>query len=199
MNKAITTVLVTGATIAGVAGVLVLNPTVPSVGSAADSEERPTLAEQDRSAGTSGGTEDPEEFDSDEDSSDEDSSDEDDLTSTDQDEESGRSTSGQSQQATTAGGTSYTGTSYTGSSYQSPWGAMQVSISVSDGQITDIQWEQIPLGDGHSSRINSYAAPLLVDQALAAQSASVDGVSGATYTTEGFRTSLQSAIQKAGL
>ena len=76
---------------------------------------------------------------------------------------------------------------------------MQVSITVSGGKITDIQWEQVPQSDGHSYRINSYAAPLLVEQGLQAQSASVDGVSGATYTTEGFRTSLQSAIKKAGL
>lgn len=86
----------------------------------------------------------------------------------------------------------------TGDAYASPYGPMQVAVTVADGQITEVEWLALPT-DHHSTRINDYAAPLLVEQALAAQSAEVDGVSGATYTTEGFRISLESAIREAGL
>ena len=75
---------------------------------------------------------------------------------------------------------------------------MQVEISVADGKITDITWLQLP-SDGHSERINESAAPTLVEEGLAAQSADVASVTGATYTSKGFTTSLQSAMTKADL
>lgn len=87
---------------------------------------------------------------------------------------------------------------YTGTAYDTPWGPVQVQATIGGGQILDITWLSYPM-DRRSQRINSSAAPMLVEQALSAQSANVDGVSGATYTSEGFIVSLQSAMDQAGI
>lgn len=63
--------------------------------------------------------------------------------------------------------------------------------------ITDITVPQYPNGGGRDQAINSVALPNLVQQALAAQSANIDMVSGATYTSTGFIQSLQSALDQA--
>ncbi len=75
---------------------------------------------------------------------------------------------------------------------------MQVEATIQDGVIVDITWISLP-ADRHSQRINDYAGPALVEEALAAQSAQVDTISGATWTSEGFRYSLQSILTEAGL
>ena len=106
-----------------------------------------------------------------------------------------------SAQATTdsaTGASSATSGTFQGDTYNSPYGPMQVEISVADGKITDITWLQLP-SDGHSERINESAAPTLVEEGLAAQSADVASVTGATYTSKGFTTSLQCAMTKADL
>ena len=87
---------------------------------------------------------------------------------------------------------------FTGDTYQSPYGPMQVQVTVAAGAITDIHWVQLPQ-DRHSEQINSFAAPHLIQEALAAQSAQVDSVSGASYTSAGFAQSLQSALDQAGV
>jgi uncharacterized protein with FMN-binding domain len=79
------------------------------------------------------------------------------------------------------------------------YGPVQVSITVSGGQITAVDALQLPGGDRRSSQISSRAEPMLQSEALQAQSASIDGVSGATYTSEGYAQSLQSALDAAGL
>lgn len=102
-----------------------------------------------------------------------------------------------SETTTTSGTTGTSGTkTVTGTAASSPYGDMQVKATITNGRITDITWVQLP-GDGHSMRINNYAAPLLVQEALQAQSYQVDAVSGATYTSQGFKKSLQSALTKA--
>ncbi|VEG27179.1 FMN-binding protein [Actinomyces howellii] len=112
--------------------------------------------------------------------------------------------SGSAQTSAQATTDSATGTSsgasgtFQGETYESPYGPMQVEITVADGTITEITWIQLP-SDGHSERINESAAPTLVEEGLAAQSADVASVSGATYTSEAFTTSLQSAMTQAGL
>ena len=53
--------------------------------------------------------------------------------------------------------------------------------------------------DSRSARINEFAAPALVEEALTIQSADVDTISGATWTSEGFRYSLQSILEQSGL
>jgi uncharacterized protein with FMN-binding domain len=87
----------------------------------------------------------------------------------------------------------------TGSSISTRYGNVQLKVTVSGGKITDITAVQLPSGDPKSSEISSYAAPQLRQSALTAQSANVNVVSGATYTSDGYRTALQSALDTAGL
>lgn len=89
-------------------------------------------------------------------------------------------------------------TKYTGPLAADPFGNVQVQITVSSGKIVDVAALALPVG-GHSGRISNYVAPILRTQALAAQSASIDGVSGATYTSQAYAASLQGALDQAGL
>jgi uncharacterized protein with FMN-binding domain len=76
---------------------------------------------------------------------------------------------------------------------------VQLKVTVSGGKITTVQPVQLPSSDPKSYEISSYAAPQLQQSALTKQSANVDVVSGATYTSDGYKTALQSALDKAGL
>ena len=76
---------------------------------------------------------------------------------------------------------------------------VQVTATVKGSTITDVTAIASPNGDGQSARISAYAIPQLQQQAVAAQSASISGVSGASYTSQGFEQSLQSALAQAGL
>ncbi|MEU9743599.1 FMN-binding protein [Micromonospora chersina] len=87
----------------------------------------------------------------------------------------------------------------TGSVAQTRWGPVQVRITVSNGKITDVTAVQVPDGNHRDQEINDYAVPILRQAALAAQSARIDTVSGATVTSDGYRESLQSAIDAAHL
>lgn len=86
---------------------------------------------------------------------------------------------------------------FAGSSVFVNYGTVQVEITVVDGKITDARALQAPTG--RSDRFTQYALPVLRQQTLAAQSASIQGASGASYTSWGWFTSLQVAIVKAGL
>jgi uncharacterized protein with FMN-binding domain len=70
-------------------------------------------------------------------------------------------------------------------------------VTLSDGKITDVRALQYPDGNDRDQEINSYALPELHDQVLAAQSADIDGVSGATVTSLGYTQSLQAALDAA--
>jgi uncharacterized protein with FMN-binding domain len=70
---------------------------------------------------------------------------------------------------------------------------------VTGGKITDVTAVQYPNGNGRDQQINSYALPVLAQEALSAQSAQIDHVSGATVTSDGYVQSLQSAIDQANL
>jgi uncharacterized protein with FMN-binding domain len=78
------------------------------------------------------------------------------------------------------------------------YGNVQLKVTISGGKITDITPLQLPETDPKSAAISSYAAPLLRQSALSRQSAAIDLVSGATYTSEGYKSALQSALDKAG-
>jgi uncharacterized protein with FMN-binding domain len=65
-------------------------------------------------------------------------------------------------------------------------------------RITAVTAIEFPSGDSRSAQINAAAIPTLEKQTLTAQSAAIDGVSGASYTSVGFIESLQSALAKAG-
>jgi uncharacterized protein with FMN-binding domain len=84
-----------------------------------------------------------------------------------------------------------------GSIAQTIWGPVQVQVVIAGGRITDIQAIQYPNGNGRDYEINSYALPQLHDQVIAAQSANIDGVSGATVTSQGYIASLQAALDYA--
>ncbi len=85
-----------------------------------------------------------------------------------------------------------------GAVFRNKWGPVQVEATFdSDGTLADVAALQTPDNRGQSVRINDYAVPRLTSEALTTQSASVDTVSGATYTSEGYRQSLQSAIDLA--
>jgi uncharacterized protein with FMN-binding domain len=77
------------------------------------------------------------------------------------------------------------------------WGPVQVQITVANGKLADITPLQLPTG-GRSGRISQQAEPLLRSQALTAQSAAIDGVSGATYTSVAYERSLQAALDSLG-
>lgn len=87
----------------------------------------------------------------------------------------------------------------TGSVAQTEWGPVQVQITVSGSEITDVQVLQYPNENGKDQQINAYALPVLTDETLQAQSANIDMVSGATVTSNGFISSLQAALDEAGL
>ncbi|MFC7914084.1 FMN-binding protein [Streptomyces sp. NPDC057386] len=93
------------------------------------------------------------------------------------------------------GGGAAVGTTVTGDAAATQYGAVQVRLTVAGGKITGAEAVQAPKG-GHSSEVTADAVPKLNQAAVAAQSADIDTVSGATYTSEGYRTSLQSALDK---
>ncbi len=85
-----------------------------------------------------------------------------------------------------------------GDSYTNRFGTVQVQVSfATDGTITEVSTLQTPDGDRKSVSINDRAVPTLNAEALVAQSADVDTVSGATYTSLDYQRSLQSAIDTA--
>lgn len=84
-----------------------------------------------------------------------------------------------------------------GSVAQTRWGPVQVQVTIAGGRITDVQALTYPSGNGHDTAINTYALPQLRQEVLAAQSAKIDAVSGATVTSDGYRESLQAALDAA--
>lgn len=88
---------------------------------------------------------------------------------------------------------------YSGDTAQTAWGPVQVQITVSGGQITAAKALQWPNGDRRSQSIAQQSIPYLIQQTLTTKSANVLGVSGASYTSDGWRRSLASARSKAGI
>ena len=99
-------------------------------------------------------------------------------------------------QATTPTANSINGT-FTGPVVDVSYGNVQVQITVTNGKITDAQALIAPTGK--NDKYTKMSLPTLRQQTLAAQSTSIQGVSGASYTTYGWRKSLQGAMVKAGL
>jgi uncharacterized protein with FMN-binding domain len=97
------------------------------------------------------------------------------------------------------GGSSTGGRTYAGSVAQTRWGPVRVSITVSGGKITDVAVPTYPSNNGRDVEINSQALPILRQETLAKQSADIDAVSGATVTSDGYKESLQSALDAANL
>ncbi len=83
-----------------------------------------------------------------------------------------------------------------GDTEQTPYGPVQVQVQARGGKIVDIRALQLPQGFQRDLEIDRYAVPQLRQEALQAQSAHIDMVSGATYTSDGYIRSLQSALDQ---
>jgi len=88
---------------------------------------------------------------------------------------------------------------FTGSTQQTRFGPVQVEITISNGKITAARALQYPNNDFRSQSISQQAIPYLVQETLAANSADIQGVGGASYTSQGWYDSLVSALAKAGM
>ncbi|MEG2386782.1 MAG: FMN-binding protein, partial [Aurantimicrobium sp.] len=87
---------------------------------------------------------------------------------------------------------------YDGAVINTRYGAQQVQVVISSGQISDVIVLQTQTADRKSEQISSRANPILREEVLSAQSAQVANVSGATYTSQSYMQSLQSALDAAG-
>jgi uncharacterized protein with FMN-binding domain len=112
---------------------------------------------------------------------------------------SGTSASGSVSSGTTSSGAGSASTTVTGDAADTRWGPVQVQLTIAGGTITDVSVVEYPTESGRDRQINARALPILIRETLDAQSSSVDMVSGATYTSEGYAQSLQSALDRAGL
>ena len=114
---------------------------------------------------------------------------------------SGSSGSGSSGSGSSGSGSSSSSGSTTveGDAVMTRFGNVQVKITVSSGKITAAEVLQVPWEDRHDQMINSRAVPVYNEETVQAQSASIDVVSGATVTWEGYTQSLQSAIDRANI
>ena len=88
---------------------------------------------------------------------------------------------------------------FKGDTSQTRWGPVQVQVTLTNGKITDVTTLQYPNGDRKSLNISNQVIPWLQEETLQVQSANISGISGATYTSMGFQSSLASALQKAGM
>lgn len=82
----------------------------------------------------------------------------------------------------------------TGGTAQTPYGPVQVRVTERAGRIADVTAVQLPNTNANSIQIAQYAVPILRHEAIRQNSAHIDAVSGATYTSEGYAQSLQSAL-----
>jgi|SRR4051794_6279529 uncharacterized protein with FMN-binding domain len=111
----------------------------------------------------------------------------------------GSSSSSSSASAAASPSSSATSGTVTGTAADTRWGPVQVQITIASGAITNVSVVQYPNSNGKDEEINARALPILIQETLKAQSADIDMVSGATYTSDGYLTSLQSALDQAGL
>lgn len=108
------------------------------------------------------------------------------------------STTGASAPATTAPAAAGATKTITGAAISTRYGDVQVQVSFSGTTITKVTVLQVPDQNGRDSQIAGYSVPILNKEVLQSQSAKVDSVSGATYTSDGYLRSVQSAIDKLG-
>ena len=82
---------------------------------------------------------------------------------------------------------------------ENQYGPVQVRVTVAGGKVTDVAALQLPQDRQRSAEISQFAEPLLRSEALSAQSANIDLVSGATFTSDSYAQSLQAALDRAGI
>ena len=89
--------------------------------------------------------------------------------------------------------------SLTGDLIETRWGDVQVAVTVDGTDIIDVEALAIPDGDRRSRRISEHAEPVLREEAIASDHADVSVISGATYTSQAYAASLQSALDQLGI
>ena len=108
----------------------------------------------------------------------------------------GTTTSGATSK-TTSGSSTYKDGTYTGTTVQHQYGSVTVTVTISGGKITNVSAQALDGGDRRSQSIDSQVVPIMKSEVLSANSANVSTISGATYTSTAYITSLQSALAKA--
>jgi uncharacterized protein with FMN-binding domain len=98
--------------------------------------------------------------------------------------------------ATPARTTATTTGAFTGADVPTKFGDVQVALTLKRGHIVDVQWIKLPYDRRRSQFISQNASPILRSEVLSAQSAHIDVVSGATYTSEAWANSVQSALSQ---
>jgi uncharacterized protein with FMN-binding domain len=88
---------------------------------------------------------------------------------------------------------------FTGSDVPNRFGDVVVRVVITNGHVTDVQAVRLPSDRAQSAYISQQAGPLLRSEALQAQSANIDIISGATYTSVSYAQSLESALRQAHL
>lgn len=86
---------------------------------------------------------------------------------------------------------------FTGQGIDNPYGTVQIAVVISQGKITDVNFLNMPSDMGHSAMLSRMSQPLLKQTTIDKQNANIDFVSGATYTSESYQQSLQSALDQA--
>ncbi len=104
-----------------------------------------------------------------------------------------------SAKATTKSGSGAKNGTFTGAAENTEYGPVQVEATISGGKLTNVTVLQVPDRGGYEDQIVQIALPELKSEALSAQNANIDTVSGATFTSQGYAESLQSALDQAGL
>jgi len=102
-------------------------------------------------------------------------------------------------QSSTSPSSASTTKTVTGTAADTQYGPVQVRITVGNGKVVSATAIEYPMNDPRDAQINSYAIPLLEKESAGVTSAHIDTVSGATFTSEGYLQSLQSALDKAGV
>src|SRR5947209_17780136 len=101
--------------------------------------------------------------------------------------------------STAASATTSAKRSATGQDVSFQYGDLELKVAVSGKRITDISVVQLNVSDPHSSSIDQSAIPQLTREAISAQSAKINAVSGASYTSQAYEQSLQSALDRLGI
>jgi uncharacterized protein with FMN-binding domain len=99
--------------------------------------------------------------------------------------------------ASRSGGTALANGTVTGPVVQTQFGPVQVQVTIANGKITDVTALQLPSDRQRSAYISGIVGPMLQSEALTAQSAQIDLISGATYTSDAYAQSLQAALDQA--